>query len=117
MRNPKKREVLQLWIDGTHYQGLPRSSTATKEELQKSPRMEGIKGNAGRAVGLDTSRQNTCKNRKRLSVRTTDSGRNTFDALVEVVQEIVEITVGSSAAKSVRPIQMKGVAAASGSAA
>ena len=70
-------------------------------------------------------RLNTCKNRKRSSVTTTDSGRNKFDALasvdsqdeseetkvnsVEVAQEIADTTVDSSAAKSVWPIQKKGV--------
>ena len=68
-------------------------------------------------------KRNTCKNRKRTSVATTNSRRNQFDALtsiqeeleetemncVEEVQETVEITVVSGAATSVWPIQKSGV--------
>ena len=71
-----------------------------------------------------STKRNSCKNRKRTRVTTTDSRGNEFDApttiqaeseetevnSVEEVQEIVEITVDSCAAKSVWSIQKNGIA-------
>ena len=51
--------MLQLWIGGAHSQGLLRDVGGDlQEDLQESPRLVVTVDNAGRVVGLDTSRQN-----------------------------------------------------------
>ena len=105
--------MLQLWIGGAHSQGLLRDVGGDlQEDLQESPRLVVTVDNAGRVVGLDTSRQNvdgesltstrkmqtaekrrtTCVkrcrwSRKRVEEGTTDTSAHQRDGFREIREE------------------------------